>query len=217
MSDSANLPVIPDKVVDRIRAGKPVALEEVSSAAAEMRDTREAARSQPLHGGSLRPTTRSHANTLMTGNPQGHLQRGTVPRAPATRRVIPPPFQRESISIRVPGEPRPEWRTVRASQVQEGLIVPGVGRVVGTERRTRHSDAADQVPVFREEALMNAQIPALIPVQDYTGEDARRLLDAYGSTRVAVGVDIVLTGPEGASVTVDERAEVQAFGFFPGA
>lgn len=205
---SANLPVIPDAVVEKIQKGEDVPLEQISRAAAEMKAARDTDKARPLHQETLTPTTRAHANTLMTGNPQGHLQRGTMPRAPSTRRVIPPPFKRESISIRVPGEPVPEWRNLRASQVLEGDIVPGVGRVISSERRTRYADAAEQVPVFnvfRDEPLA--------PVQEYTGDDARKLTEAYGSTLVAVGIDIVLTGPEGNELVVDEQAEVQAFGF----
>jgi hypothetical protein len=202
---SANLPVIPDKVAEALQRGEDVPLEAISETAAEMKHEREAAKSQPLRGETLRPTTRAHANTLMTGNPQGTLQRGAIPRAPATRRVIPPPFRRERISIRVPGEPQSQWRTVRAGDVQAGWIVPGVGRVVSVLRTTRHAAAADKVPVFREE----------LQVQGYTGEDAARLQGMYGHTRVAVGIDITLTGPEGASITVDTMAEVQAFGLMP--
>jgi hypothetical protein len=202
---SANLPVIPDKVAEALQRGEDVPLEAISETAAALKDAREADRSRPLHSETLRPITRAYANTIMTGNPQGTLSRGTLPRAPSTRRVIPPPFRRERISIRVPGEPQPQWRNVRAGDVQAGWIVPGVGRVVSVLRTTRHAAAADQVPVFREE----------LQVQGYTGEDAAHLQGMYGHTRVAVGIDITLTGPEGASVTVDTMAEVQAFGLMP--
>lgn len=210
MSDEANLPVIPDKVVDRIRAGKEVSLEEVSSAAAEMRDARESSRAQPLRGETLRPTTRAHANALMTGNPQGHLQRGAIPRAPVTRRVIPPPFRRESISVRVPGEPQPQWQNLKAHQVKEGHIVPDVGRVVSIKIGIRYADAGEVVPVklyrFGEDGVLQSAEAGL------SQEDAAVLRNSYGSAMVATGTDIVLTGPEGNSITVDEQAEVQAFG-----
>ncbi len=210
MSDEANLPVIPDKVAEKLRDGKDVPLEEISSAAAEMKDTREASRSVPLRGETLRPVSRAQANTLMTGNPEGLLQRGSVPRAPVTRRVIPPPFRRESISIRVPGEPQPQWHNLKASQVREGYIVPGVGRVVSIRTGVRYAEAGEMVPVTLHTGEA-AEVKAVL-LDGYTEADYHSLVEEFGSEQVAVGTDIVLTGPEGGSITVDAEAEVQAFG-----
>jgi hypothetical protein len=210
---SANLPVIPDKVAAKLQDGKDVSLEELSSAAAEQRAQRESARATPLRGETLKPISRAAANTLMTGNSAGHLQRGTIPRAPATRRVIPPPFRRETISIRVPGEPVPEWRNLRADQVKEGDIVPGVGRVVSTKHATRYSEPEDVVPVtlhLAEDGAVRTVTHKPFGIAEY-----ERLRDSYGVTgaRVAVGTDIILAGPEGSTLTVDAAAQVQVFGF----
>lgn len=211
---SANLPVIPDKVAEQIQAGKDVPLEAISEAAAEMKVTRESTRATPLHGDTLRPISRAQANTLMTGNPQGTLQRGSIPRAPVTRRVIPPPFKRESISIRVPGEPQPQWQNLRAEQVTEGMIVPNVGRVVSIKIGIRYREPEEVVPVRLHEPLDGQDaIPGII-TKTFDGGEYELLREHFGRSgaRVAVGTDIMLTGPEGNSITVDAKAEVRAFG-----
>jgi hypothetical protein len=203
---SANLPVIPDKVVKDIQDGKDVSLEAISEAATEMREKRSLEAAKPLDGRTLKPITRHRANQIISGSPDGKLQRGVMPKAPATRRVIPPPFQRESIRIRVPGEPVPEWRNLRAEQVMEGDIVPGVGRVVEITRQTRYSDAREQVPVTVHEGD-----PGMLVSKTFDPGDYGLLQEAYGSTRVAVGVDIVLTGPE-AQIVIAAEETVQVFG-----
>lgn len=209
---SANLPVIPDKVVKDIQDGKDVSLEAISEAATEMREKRSLEAAKPLDGRTLKPITRHRANQIISGSPDGKLQRGVMPKAPATRRVIPPPFQRESIRIRVPGEPVPEWRNLRAEQVMEGDIVPGVGRVMDITRQTRYAPAEAQVPIsFREAAEWSGVDPAPLFEKTFGPEDSKLLIEAYGSTRVAVGVDIVLTGPE-AQIVIAAEETVQVFG-----
>jgi hypothetical protein len=210
---SANLPVIPDKVAKAIQDGKDVSLESISEAASEIREKAGLEKAKPLDARTLTPITRHRANQIVSGSPDGKLQRGVLPRAPATRRVIPAPFQRERIEIRVPGEPRPEWRNVRADQVRPGDIVPGVGMVMDITRRTRHLPAEDQVPIsFREAAEWSGVDPAPLFEKTFDAEDSKLLIEAYGSTNVAVGTDVILTGPEGCQAVLDERESVQVFG-----
>lgn len=212
MSDDANLPVIPDKVAAKIRDGKDVSLEEISSAATEMREQRKLEAARPVDGRTLKPISRAQANTITYGNPQGRIERGTLPRAPATRRVIPPPFQRERITIRVPGEPVPEWRTVKAIQVCTGDIVPGVGLVMEVMTQPRYSDAAEVVPVKRSQAAEPGGDIKPIVVQEFDAETSAQLLGAYGSHQVAVGTDVVLTGPELCQRVLDAGEEITVFG-----
>jgi len=204
---SANLPVIPDKVVKRIQDGKDVPLEAISEAATEIREKSGLERAKPLHAETLTPITQYRANQIISGSPDGKLQHGVMPRAPQTRRVIPPPFRRESISIRVPGEPQAQWHNVRADQVLVGDIVPDVGKVVEVLTQPRYSSAEEQVPV-----TVHGGAPGMLIEKTFDAGEYDLLRKQYGSTQVAVGVDVVLTGPENCQLVVDHAEQVRVFG-----
>jgi len=199
---SVNLPVIPDKVVKRIQDGKDVPLEAISEAATELREKRGLERAKPLHAGTLKPITQHRANQIVSGSPDGKLQHGVMPRAPQTRRVIPEPFRRESISIRVPGEPSAEWHNVRADQVLVGDIVPDVGKVVNIVTQPRYADALAKALVTRDGTV----------IQELSRDEYATYREKFGTTQVAVGVDVVLTGPENCQLVVDHAEQVRVFG-----
>lgn len=201
---NVNLPIIPDKVVDSLRKGKDVPLEAISEAAAEMKEDHLAKRKAPVHAEDLRPITKAQAASMVSGTTDGKLQHGVMPRAPASRRVIPAPFRRPSISMQLPWEPRPVWGYCRADQVQAGDIVPDLGKVVGTDSRIRYADAAEQVPV-----TVKAAEP--IVVQEWDADTSALLLEAYGSHKVAVGYEILLTGAGGKVLALDAQEEVRVF------
>jgi len=87
-----------------------------------------------------------------------------------------------------------------------------VGRVMDITRQTRYAPAEAQVPIsFREAAEWSGVDPAPLFEKTFGPEDSKLLIEAYGSTRVAVGVDIVLTGPE-AQIVIAAEETVQVFG-----
>jgi len=93
----------------------------------------------PVHAETLRPITRGEANLKTTFDGQ------SLPNMPAPRRVIPPPFQRPSVSG---GKHGKSWQNVRADQVRKGDIIPEIGLVLDvSERLVRETIAeVDEVP-----------------------------------------------------------------------
>lgn len=63
----------------------------------------------------------------------------SLPRVPATRRVLPAPFRRERVSLDRHGR---QWTTCRADQVKAGDVVPDVGRIESAETVTRYQVVA---------------------------------------------------------------------------
>lgn len=184
MAEELKVPVIPDKVAEKIQAGKKDwAIEEVlGEATVEKVAAENVARAEPVRAGQLTPITHAEAARRRT-------QRGeTLPNMPTMRRVIPEPFRRERISIRVPGEPQKVWMSVKAVQVCPGDIVPDVGLVQDVRSRVRHRR--------RDEIVL--------PRLDHLTTGAR------GDDMVAVGEDTILTGPEHEMV-VDSQTTVQVF------
>lgn len=124
--DPNGVPIIPDKVADKISQGKRnFSIEEVvGEKAVEAIAAGNAQRGAPIHAEALRPMSREEARQRTTFDGQ------SLPNLPTTRRVIPAPFKRPVINLQVPGAPRKEWRYIRADELAEGDIVPGVGKVV---------------------------------------------------------------------------------------
>jgi hypothetical protein len=171
-----DIPLIPDKVADKLQAGKDVAIEELVSESSLQAQREESLRkAEPVHAGALTPISKQDAarRTRFDGK--------TLPRLPATRRVLPEPFRRHVINLSLPWEDKKTWQYVRADQVQAGDIVPDLGLVqsisvtvrrepldptlhgwtdvaVGTDvtiqgpERYHTVDASAQVRVFRVEA-----------------------------------------------------------------
>lgn len=131
----------------------------------------------------------------------------TLPRTPSTRHVRPRPFARQRVSLDRHGR---SWTWCRAGQVEEGDVVADVGRIVETGTQVRYASAADVVPVHREHEDADGRPTPLIDVQ-FSPEDSRLLLDRFGSDKVAVGTDVVLTGAGGVVLACDEAQLVRAF------
>lgn len=155
--------------LDRAAAGKipPPPIEAFMSDAALTEAERATAASRaPVHAEDLRPISRAEAARRTTFDGQ------SLPRAPATRRVIPAPFRRPSARGGGHGK---TWQSVPAEQVNAGDMTELVGKVslaqsvlrrdtisghrdvaVGTDvvltgigGVTETVDAASQVRVFR--------------------------------------------------------------------
>ncbi len=87
------------------------------------------AASEPVHAEDMVPISRAEAGMRTTMSHGDSLLR-----APATRRVIPAPYQRDRIAISHHGC---AWTSCRADEVDLGNIVPDIGKVVSTEITTR--------------------------------------------------------------------------------
>lgn len=93
-------------------------------------------RAEPVHAEDLTPISHADARQRTTFDGEHMI------RAPATRRVIPAPFRRQSIDLIVPGEKKPEWVSIRADQVLEGDIVVDIGKVVASDTAVRRMKVA---------------------------------------------------------------------------
>jgi hypothetical protein len=60
---------------------------------------------------------------------------GALPAVPRRRRVIPQPFQRQSVELSPPTGQRRVWRYIDVDEVQVGDTVPGVGVVLSRRGR----------------------------------------------------------------------------------
>lgn len=91
-----------------------------------------------VHAEDLRPISRSEAarRTMFDGE---HL-----PKAPATRRVIPAPFRRDRV---VGGRHGKEWRERSVREVRRGDIIPDIGLVVDLAERIRHEGEGKLGPI----------------------------------------------------------------------
>jgi hypothetical protein len=117
---------IPDSLgrdLDKAATGKipPPPIEAfMSDAALEQAERQTAAAAAPVHAEDLRPISRAEAATRTTFGGE-HL-----PSLPATRRVIPPPFQRKRAAGGSHGK---TWREIPAEQVICGDMTELVGKV----------------------------------------------------------------------------------------
>ena len=177
------LPTIPDKVVDKIRKGRDVPIEDISPLAAEMAHRRQENSKRPVYAGDLTPISKAEAQERRT------FRGDSLPSMPATRRVIPKPFARDRIEIEHHGK---TWQDVRAETIQPGDMVLSVGRVI----------TVDPVVIYSNKAEMG--IP---PSEGLSAEMAELEL----ANPVAVRVDLVLTNVVGDEFTVDSRAQVRVF------
>lgn len=141
MSDKpAHILEIPDSLgrdVDAYRAGKlkqaPPVEAFMSDAALEQVEAQTAAAAAPLHAEDLIPISKEAAASRIVFDGE------RLPRAPATRRVIPPPFQRPRFNLDRHGR---AWTTCRADEVAVGDMVTDLGRVAGTETVIRYETVA---------------------------------------------------------------------------
>lgn len=123
---------IPDSLgrdLDKAAAGKiaPPPIEAfMSDAALQSAEDATRAASEPVHAEDLKPISKAEAARRTTFSGEA------LPALPATRRVIPAPFQRPSVCGGTHGK---TWQRVPARQVAEGDIVPDVGLVADVEER----------------------------------------------------------------------------------
>jgi hypothetical protein len=129
---------IPDSLgrdVDKAKAGKlkgDLPIEAFLSDAALTQAEQQTSKAA-VHAEDLTPISGVEAAARRT-------QHGaSLPSMPATRRVIPEPFRRPSVSLDRHGR---SWQRCRAEQVQEGDVVPGAGRVESVELVTRYETIA---------------------------------------------------------------------------
>lgn len=162
------LPVIPDKVTEKIEAGEDVSAEYIAGAAREQAAERARRQAGPVHLEDLTAVSRNDPRIAMS------FDGASLPKAPQTRRVIPPPFRRPRIAIDHHGK---SWQLCRADEIARGDIIPGIGAVAaaypyirrdtiagtegvaaGTDIRVTGAggsvavyDAAESVRVFRKQ------------------------------------------------------------------
>ena len=134
MSDDrpAHILEIPDSLgrdVDKAREGKlkgtlPVEAF-LSDAALGQQEAATRAAMAPVHAEDLRPITKAEAARRTTFDGE-HL-----PKVPATRRVIPEPFQRPRVSlVSVEGPTHGRaWTSCAADKIAEGDMVVDIGRI----------------------------------------------------------------------------------------
>jgi hypothetical protein len=114
--------------VDKARAGKlketlPVEAFMSEQALAQV-DAQTAATAAPVHAEDLVPITKAEAARRTT------FDGASLPRVPATRRVIPPPFQRPRFDLDRHGR---SWTSCRADAVEAGDMVAEGGRAFRVE------------------------------------------------------------------------------------
>jgi hypothetical protein len=197
MADDVNLPIIPDKVMDDVRKGKPVPLERISEAAAEMRSSNAAARKAPVHAGQLRPITRETAKAMVDGSA---IPGQTLPMLPRTRAVIPEPFQRRRINADRHGK---TWQTDKASSIVAGDMVKGIGLVDETWKQIRYSTRGEILGI-----TLGDGIPSIL---------GDKVIDAAGlpvvrpDEPVAVGTDCYFRNVAEATYKCDQEDIVEVF------
>lgn len=176
MAADVNLPIIPDKVVKKLREGKDVSLEEISHHAAERQDQMYRDKQSPLRAEDLKPISKAEATRRRTFTGEG------MPSFPTTRRVIPPPYQRPSATIRQ--DHGKTWQTCRMDQVEPGDMVAGCGLITEREDRIRYDDI--EIAVVGQ------------PESSHT-------------IKAAVGTDVYLTNVSGDQFSSDAVSIVRVF------
>lgn len=137
------LPTLPDKVVDNLRKGRNVPIEELAGPdAPAILDEARRRKEAPIHAENLTAISKEQAALMRNFNPSGAPDGNTMPNFPAQRRIIPAPFNRPSISLTTRPGDRRTWQTVRADKVREGEIVVDLGLVVSIVLRTRYEEIA---------------------------------------------------------------------------
>lgn len=117
---------------------------------------------------------------------QVHFDGNSMPKAPATRRVKPKPFQRQRFDL---DRHNRTWLYCRADQIEEGDMVVGVGRV---------SEVRVIIRKVHRDVLAGARLESIVqPIDPYD--------------MIAVGTDIELTGAGGNTWLGDAGEQLKAF------
>lgn len=173
--DDDNIPYMTDNMKRALDTGKDLPIEQlVSDRGLEQINKAKLARAAPVHAETLRPMSPYAARQMTTF--QGD---GVLPKAPSTRRVIPKPFQRERIVLGGAHGHGKIWQNVRAEQIREGDIIPGVGKVDFTLETTRREDIAHEGTYELDDGVATG---TLIYVEGAGGNEA--LFEAHQQVRV---------------------------------
>lgn len=164
-----------------LAAGRDVADFLPDSVAQEMYDMSHPA---PVHAENLVPISAAQAAEMRRIDPAS----GSLPKFPATRRVIPAPYKRDRV---VGGDHGKAWTLVTADKVRKGdIILPDVGMVVSVQERVVYENLDLFAP----------------------GESGPQHLGNWKpDDKVATRREYVVTGAGGNVVTYPSHAEVQVF------
>lgn len=136
--------------VDKAREGKiPAPPIEAFLSPGALEQAEKMTSAEPVHAEDLVPISKAEAARRTTFDGE-HL-----PAVPTTRRVIPPPFRRQRISIDHHGK---TWQSVRADQVLEGDIVPDLGRVAEVAEAVLYSPRRDFLAPGQREQLTEDEL-----------------------------------------------------------
>ena len=124
---------IPDSLGRDIDKGLQPPIEAfMSDGALEQAEKAARAAAGPVHAEDLRPISGAEAARRSAFDGQ------SLPRT-SRRRVIPAPFSRPAVRGGSHGK---TWQRVRADQVREGDIVPGIGRITAVHEKLRRETVA---------------------------------------------------------------------------
>lgn len=134
--DDDNIPYMTDPMKKALDQGKDLPIEQlVSPRGLEAIEAAKARSSRPIRADHMRPITKAEAarRTALT-------REGELPLMPATKRVLPKPFERPRVVVSSFGGHRKTWQSVRVDEVQAGDIIPDLGRVVDIAEQIRRED-----------------------------------------------------------------------------
>jgi hypothetical protein len=133
--DDDNIPYMTDPMKKALDEGKDLPIEQlVSGAGLDAIEASKARRAAPVRMDQMKPITKAEATRRRTQFGE------TLPNMPATKRVIPKPFERPRVVVSSFGGHRKTWQSVRVDEVQEGDIIPDLGRVVEITEQIRRED-----------------------------------------------------------------------------
>lgn len=143
----------------------------------------------PVHAENLVPISPAAAKEMRT-------QTGdTLPKMPATRRVIPAPYKRDRITG---GRHGKKWTTCAAQDIHPGDIITGIGLIVRVERRVVYA-TREQVA----QGMANSATLLGVPGFPVPGHDPDDL--------VAVGEATLVLGAGGNTARYRAAEEVKVF------
>jgi hypothetical protein len=151
----------------------------------------DASHPAPVHAESLRPISKAEARRRTTFDGE------SMPKFPATRRVIPAPFQRDRVTG---GRHGKSWQLTTASRIRARDIIPGIGLVLEVEERNVYATRADVEAGTTEGRGIIALPGNTLPVP------VEQAIDM-----VAIGIAIVVRGAGGNAQAYDASREVKVF------
>lgn len=136
--DDDNIPYMTDNMKRALDKGKDLPIEQlVSDKGLAAIEAARARRAAPVHAENLVPISKQAAaqRTQLTRG-------GPLPAMPATRRVIPRPFQRPRIVVSAHGGHGKTWQSVPAEDIAAGDIIPDLGEVVDKQEVIRREEVS---------------------------------------------------------------------------